>query len=54
MELYLLKIYKVSRKFETRSFWTLPVPDSFNLHFLLFYIFLQENYFYAWASIFLK
>ena len=33
-----MELYKVSEKIETRSFWTLPVPDSFNLYFILFYI----------------
>ena len=35
MELCLLKFYKISENVDTRSSWTLPVPDSFNLYFIL-------------------
>ena len=38
MELSLLKITKVQQKIVTWSFWTLLVPDSFNLYIMLFYI----------------
>lgn len=37
-ELYLSKFYKTPAKTSTRSFRTLPVPDSFNLYFILFHI----------------
>ena len=31
-------IYKIPKQIATRSFWTLPTPDSFNLYFILFYV----------------
>ena len=51
MELYLWTISKISKKFATRSFWTLPVPDSFNLYFLLFYIVNFYVYYYEHTPI---
>ena len=33
-----LNIYKIPKEIAIRSFWTQPVPDSFNLYFILFYI----------------
>ena len=35
MELFLLNIYKISKKIAT-SFCTLLVPESFNLYFILY------------------
>ena len=36
MELYRSKLYKILEKISTRSFWTLSIPDSFNLYFVLY------------------
>ena len=35
MELKLLKFYKIPEKLATRCFWILPVPERFNLYFIL-------------------
>ena len=38
MELSLQNISKIPKEIATRSLWIQPVPDSFNLYFILFYI----------------
>ena len=38
MRVPLLKIYKIPEKIPTRSFWTLPVTDIFNIYFIFFHI----------------